>query len=154
MHDAETFTSVYSRRAVRHSRIWCKSLSNVFMDHKIGFLCTQPFTTPAFSKEVSHLGCKYSHSSHNPLLMFRKVCIVCPVCSYLFQPPRKKMILFFCYLLFIQLIICENCGWQQLSRISCQYVHCRNITLEKEIFPAATDSRFIRAVSMRGKKGI
>lgn len=30
---------------------------------------------------------------------------------------------------------------------SCQYVHCRNMTLEKEIFPAATDSRFIRAVS-------
>lgn len=28
-------------------------------------------------------------------------------------------------------------------------VHCRNMTLEKEIFPAATDSRFIRAVSIR-----
>lgn len=25
---------------------------------------------------------------------------------------------------------------------------CRNVTLEKEIFPAATDSRFIRAVSV------
>lgn len=31
---------------------------------------------------------------------------------------------------------------------SCQYLHCRNMTLEKEIFPAATDSRFIRAVSI------
>lgn len=28
-----------------------------------------------------------------------------------------------------------------------QYLHCRNMKLEKEIFPAATDSRFIRAVS-------
>uniref|UniRef100_A0A4W6DNJ7 N-acyl-aliphatic-L-amino acid amidohydrolase n=1 Tax=Lates calcarifer TaxID=8187 RepID=A0A4W6DNJ7_LATCA len=37
---------------------------------------------------------------------------------------------------------------QCVSSVSCWYLRCRNMTLEKEIFPAATDSRFIRAVGI------
>lgn len=49
-------------------------------------------------------------------------------------------------------IMFRNCSWHQKQRHLLSS-NGRNVTLEKEIFPAATDSRFIRAVSTNHPNG-
>lgn len=126
---------------------------------------------------ISHLH-KYSHRSQNHLLYLETSASSVTVSTYWSKYLRKSFYIYciFCcecvgpfgHIFATQAVglfrICFENMWIQLitadKTILGLYwigpciiqtffnLRCRNLTLEKEIFPAATDSRFIRAVSI------
>ena len=110
--------------------------------------------------ESSHLSCKCSHRSQN---LIQKELFDPLWLQLLVWASEEKLI--YHPLLSVSCCKCVGLSGHTVSdthvcccnlriffgkfQVSCSYLLCRNMTLEKEIFPAATDSRFIRAVSLR-----